>query len=228
MTQASTSLYSCNSHTVYLISLSNYFFVGECLVNSKIPLSLFTKLESRLRRYLQTKLDPSVSASNSNNPNNTTIVSDQLDILAGDEVLAATIESLQITEDPQVDAGNQEDGVEHDNSNPDSLEPGHKRNIKVFLYKYPETSSDDPTTNPRSIDTAQHDPSADSFYTLETFPTAAYQGLWESLEFDSAVKSSILAYITAIFKFSLLGLTERNEISFNRILLLHGPPGTGI
>ena len=151
-------------------------------------------------------------------------------LLQGDEVLAATIESLQITEDHDSD-----DFVDDHHSDSTDLdvviENTNKKSIKVYLYKYPDDTitSDTSVNKPRSFDLSD-DPdtvSTSSLYTLETFPTSTYTTLWESLQFDSTVKSSILAYITAIFKFSLLGLTRQDEISFNRILLLHGPPGTG-
>lgn len=146
-------------------------------------------------------------------------------LLRGDEVLAATIESLHITEDLaesyESDSGDLDAGID----NP----PSNKKIVKVYLYKYPETIIEESPTKTRSISFNDTDPetSTSSLYTLETFPSSPYTTLWDSLQFDSSVKSSILAYITAIFKFSLLGLTEQNEISFNRILLLHGPPGTG-
>jgi hypothetical protein len=155
-------------------------------------------------------------------------------LLQGDEVLAATIEALHITEDHQ-----DERPVEHDNNSDidlvvDSSASSNKKSIKVYLYKYPETAdanNGDGGGSPAKTRSFSLPPDLDSdtssLYTLETFPSSPYTTLWDSLQFDSAVKSSILAYITAIFKFSLLGLTEQDEISFNRILLLHGPPGTG-
>ncbi len=189
-------------------------------MSSKIPITLFSKLESRLRRHLRTTLPASLPT-------------DQLDLLQGDEVLAATIEALHITEDrsDQADPGDQSDSTDIDVviENPDSS----KKNIKIYLYKYPDNSdssdeSSQPPNKARSLNLdSDQDSSSSALYTLETFPSSPYTALWDSLQYDSTVKASILAYITAIFKFSLLGLTANNEISFNRILLLHGPPGTG-
>lgn len=212
-TQLQISDYSCNPK---YFTIQFIFFVGECLVNSKIPLNLFNKLESRLRRHLHSILPSPLPSS----------PSDQLALLQGDEVLAATIESLHITEDAVIEADGSGD-ISSDNNNIEQSMT--KKRIKVYLYKYPETENLTKPDNPtRSISLTDPDSdSTSSLYTLETFPSSSYTTLWDSLHFDSAVKSSILAYITAIFKFSLLGLTESNEISFNRILLLHGPPGTG-
>ena len=179
-------------------------------MNSKIPLNLFNKLETRLRRYLQSRLE-----SNPSVPVTSTCTQYTSELLADDEVLAATIESLHITEEGGGDEVFNDDTV------------NSRRNIKVYLYKYPEQQQQQQSTRTLDSSVDPSDPDASPFYSTETFPNAAYKGLWESLEFDSAVKSSVLSYITAIFKFSLAGLTEHNDISFNRILLLHGPPGTG-
>lgn len=175
-----------------------------------IPITLFPKLETRLRRHLQSKTSSSSSLS-------ALQIMDQLDLVRDDEVLAATIESLQIVED----------GGSEDKPSESSFDK-----IKVYLYKYPQDEEPGPNTSRKlniddPSDTSDSNSSSSSFYSLETFPNHSSQGLWESLQFDSSVKSSILAYLTAIFRFSILGLTEKNEISFNRILLLHGPPGTG-
>lgn len=204
-------------------------------------MSLFNKLESRLRKYLhgkplrETKID-----------------------LNGDEVLAATIESLNIVEEsteslnccqPQTDIVSsdidividnaQEDQQQEEQQQQQSYPQSEHRVLKIFLYKYPDneenedqanTNDSKPSSNPRTLINAKHHPPIDGeseFYSLETFPNSTYSGLWESLEFDSSIKSMLLAYVTAIFKFSLVGLTDAKEISFNRILLLHGPPGTG-
>lgn len=167
-----------------------------------------------MRRHLQSSISRPIPSA----------PSDQLALLRGDEVLTAAIESLHITEDQaescESDGGDLDAGIDN---------PSNKKCIKVYLYKFPETIIEDSPNKFRSISLADIDPetSTSSLYTLETFPSSPYTTLWDSLQFDSSVKSSILAYFTAIFKFSLLGLTEQNEISFNRILLLHGPPGTG-
>ena len=209
------------------------------MVNAKIPVSLFNKLEIRLRRFLQNHLPNLCNGIN----------------LEGDEVLAATIESLQITEEPIAKLSGFSDKIDNDNGYNDIKDTSgdidviieeasssslslssssyhnykQKQSIKVFLYKYPEESQSSTSTlsNNRTLETNPSEDSSSPFYSLETFPNSSCRGLWDSLEFDSNIKSSVLAYLTAIFRFSLLGLTQQNEISFNRILLLHGPPGTG-
>ena len=57
-------------------------------------------------------------------------------------------------------------------------------------------------------------------------PNTRVEGLWESLILEDGVKSNLLDYSTAALRFSDVGVDE-NIISVNRVLLMHGPPGTG-
>ena len=57
-------------------------------------------------------------------------------------------------------------------------------------------------------------------------PSVSLQGLWESLIYDTNVKEKLLSYIqTSLF------LAEKKVdpilVGVNRVVLLHGPPGTG-
>ncbi|XP_017677904.1 PREDICTED: pachytene checkpoint protein 2 homolog isoform X2 [Lepidothrix coronata] len=57
-------------------------------------------------------------------------------------------------------------------------------------------------------------------------PAAEFHGLWESLIYDSEVKANLLDYVTTTLLFSDKNV-DSNLISWNRVVLLHGPPGTG-
>ncbi|KAM4611178.1 pachytene checkpoint protein 2 homolog, partial [Discoglossus pictus] len=57
-------------------------------------------------------------------------------------------------------------------------------------------------------------------------PSADFHGLWESLVYDSEVKSNLLDYVTTTLLFSDKKV-DSNLIAWNRVVLLHGPPGTG-
>ncbi|NXV78338.1 PCH2 protein, partial [Atlantisia rogersi] len=57
-------------------------------------------------------------------------------------------------------------------------------------------------------------------------PAAEFHGLWESLIYDAEVKSHLLDYVTTTLLFSDKNV-DSNLISWNRVVLLHGPPGTG-
>ena len=57
-------------------------------------------------------------------------------------------------------------------------------------------------------------------------PAEEFHGLWESLLFDSDVKTQLLQYAATTLLFSDRGV-DNNIISWNKVVLLHGPPGTG-
>ncbi|TDH71218.1 uncharacterized protein CCR75_005999 [Bremia lactucae] len=57
-------------------------------------------------------------------------------------------------------------------------------------------------------------------------PATSLDGLWNSLIFDSAVKQNVLAYAMTAMVFSDLKVNPL-VIAWNRVVLLHGPPGTG-
>lgn len=57
-------------------------------------------------------------------------------------------------------------------------------------------------------------------------PSDDFHGMWESLIFDSDVKAQLINYAMTTLLFSDRGVNS-NIISWNRVILLHGPPGTG-
>ena len=64
-------------------------------------------------------------------------------------------------------------------------------------------------------------------YTEWSLPCVDFEGAWESLIFDDdEVKTRLLRYATAALLFGERGV-DAQLISWNRVVLLHGPPGTG-
>ncbi|XP_023131241.1 pachytene checkpoint protein 2 homolog isoform X2 [Amphiprion ocellaris] len=57
-------------------------------------------------------------------------------------------------------------------------------------------------------------------------PAAEFHGIWESLVYETGVKMQLLDYVTTTIYFSDKNV-DSNLISWNRVVLLHGPPGTG-
>ncbi|XP_049815219.1 pachytene checkpoint protein 2 homolog [Schistocerca nitens] len=57
-------------------------------------------------------------------------------------------------------------------------------------------------------------------------PTTEFAGVWESLVYDSAIKENLLNFVETTLLFSDSGV-DMNIIKWNRVVLLHGPPGTG-
>nr|CAD7406482.1 unnamed protein product [Timema poppensis] len=59
-----------------------------------------------------------------------------------------------------------------------------------------------------------------------TLPSAEFEGLWESLCLEPGLKEKLLSYVSTMLLLSDRGV-DSNIITCNRVVLLHGPPGTG-
>ncbi|KAK1294475.1 hypothetical protein QJS10_CPA16g00412 [Acorus calamus] len=57
-------------------------------------------------------------------------------------------------------------------------------------------------------------------------PAKEYDGLWESLIYETGLKQRLLRYAASALLFTEKGV-DPCLVSWNRIILLHGPPGTG-
>jgi Cdc6-like AAA superfamily ATPase len=57
-------------------------------------------------------------------------------------------------------------------------------------------------------------------------PNALLNNLWDSIIIDAAVKNRLLSYCSSSIQFSEARV-DTDIISWNRMILLHGPPGTG-
>ncbi|XP_033708616.1 pachytene checkpoint protein 2 homolog isoform X1 [Tursiops truncatus] len=57
-------------------------------------------------------------------------------------------------------------------------------------------------------------------------PAAEFHGLWDSLVYDVEIKSHLLDYVMTTLLFSDKNV-DSTLITWNRVVLLHGPPGTG-
>ena len=63
-------------------------------------------------------------------------------------------------------------------------------------------------------------------FQLRTLPALEFDGLWESLVYEEEVQPRLLRYVSTAMRFSAAGVDSR-VIAWNRVALLHGPPGTG-
>jgi len=57
-------------------------------------------------------------------------------------------------------------------------------------------------------------------------PAREYHGLWESLMYDNGIKNRLLEFSSTALRFAD-AMVDPNLIAWNRVVLLHGPPGTG-
>ncbi|XP_041455210.1 pachytene checkpoint protein 2 homolog isoform X1 [Lytechinus variegatus] len=91
-----------------------------------------------------------------------------------------------------------------------------KSKLKVSVFQLNEEG-------PAAEELEDEDLAAASHWLL---PAAEIEGMWETLIFDSSVKLQLLNYASTTLLFSDAKV-DANIISWNRVVLLHGPPGTG-
>ncbi|CBZ51024.1 cell division cycle protein, related [Neospora caninum Liverpool] len=91
--------------------------------------------------------------------------------------------------------------------------------VQVVVYylssERPETEMQDDGQE-EAVPACQHWP----------LPNADFHGLWDSLHYDTNVKKTLLQYASSAMLFSDHKVNDK-LINWNRLLLLHGPPGTG-
>ena len=59
-----------------------------------------------------------------------------------------------------------------------------------------------------------------------SLPHTNFHNMWDTLIYDTDIKENLLNYSSSMLKFSDKGINQ-DLISWNRVVLLHGPPGTG-
>ena len=60
---------------------------------------------------------------------------------------------------------------------------------------------------------------------LSILPNNQFEGLWEKLYYDEPIKQQLMDYAKTSLLFSMKGV-DPNIVSINRVVLLHGPPGS--
>ncbi|XP_063692353.1 pachytene checkpoint protein 2 homolog [Bolinopsis microptera] len=86
----------------------------------------------------------------------------------------------------------------------------------VYQLYHEEPGSEEIEQSGENITTAVH----------WLLPSAQFQGLWDNLIFDQDIKGNLLSYAKTTLLFSDAGV-DPNVITWNKVVLLHGPPGTG-
>ncbi|CAE6535110.1 unnamed protein product [Rhizoctonia solani] len=123
----------------------------------------------------------------------------------GDPVLGDNVELIHITE----------------SAAPTSELPISAANLLIHVYQ--------PTDGPIEDQFASGGDDDDEAIVVTTvceLPSRVWEGLWDTLIYDDNIKSRLLDYIYATLVFSDANI-DPNIVSWNRVVLLHGPPGTG-
>eukprot|EP01028_Stygiella_incarcerata_P002350 TRINITY_DN143_c2_g1_i1.p1 TRINITY_DN143_c2_g1~~TRINITY_DN143_c2_g1_i1.p1 ORF type:complete len:307 (+),score=90.77 TRINITY_DN143_c2_g1_i1:96-923(+) len=63
-------------------------------------------------------------------------------------------------------------------------------------------------------------------FSVVSMPSMSCEGIWETLEFDRKLKHHLMSYARTSMNFSRMDV-DCNIIGWNRLVLFHGPPGSG-
>ncbi|KAH7922893.1 AAA-domain-containing protein, partial [Leucogyrophana mollusca] len=118
--------------------------------------------------------------------------------------------------------------VEHiavsESSCPSTCLPLHQVSLQVHTYQPSETDTVEEYANGSAgRDEGGEDILAASVCEL---PCRTWEGLWDGLIYTDNIKLKLLDYIHATLVLSDANV-DFNLVSWNRVVLLHGPPGTG-
>ncbi|GAA5856603.1 hypothetical protein JCM8547_005885 [Rhodosporidiobolus lusitaniae] len=107
---------------------------------------------------------------------------------------------------------------------PTSAVPLDLVSLHLHVYQPPSTSRlTEFSTSPHADEDGDTDVPAASVLEL---PALSLEGVWDSLIYEGEVKEKLLSYIYSTMLFSDAAV-DFNIVTWNRVVLLHGPPGTG-
>ncbi|KAF8583975.1 P-loop containing nucleoside triphosphate hydrolase protein [Ramaria rubella] len=113
--------------------------------------------------------------------------------------------------------------VASESSCPIDILPISQAELMIHVYQPSEDDPSEEMTGAMGSDAQGEEVMAASVCDL---PSRALEGLWDSLIYPEGIKSKLLNYIYATLVFSDADV-DFNIVSWNRVVLLHGPPGTG-
>ncbi|KAI6003833.1 P-loop containing nucleoside triphosphate hydrolase protein [Pisolithus albus] len=123
-----------------------------------------------------------------------------------DSVLASSVERIAVAE----------------SSCPASSLPLDEVYLQIHAYQPSESDAVEEYANGTGNDGADQVHAA----SVCELPCKSWEGLWDSLYYPDNIKLKLLDYIHATFVLSDANI-DFNLVSWNRVVLLHGPPGTG-
>ncbi|KIY49562.1 AAA-domain-containing protein [Fistulina hepatica ATCC 64428] len=105
---------------------------------------------------------------------------------------------------------------------PERSLPVEDIDLEIHVYQPSDTQSFDEFSTATSPDDEDDTNAA----TVCELPNRSWEGLWDSLIYADGIKLNLLDYIYATLVLSDADI-NLNLVSWNRVILLHGPPGTG-
>lgn len=107
----------------------------------------------------------------------------------------------------------------------DGLDPAHEN---IANRSRDKNATDDDmfgdTADSREGSAAEEPPP--TLYSTVLLPSVQIEDVWETLILDPGIKQYLLEYISSGCLFSSRGV-DKNLVTWNRVALLHGPPGSG-
>lgn len=95
--------------------------------------------------------------------------------------------------------------------------------IQVHVYQPPSSDIIDEFS---AADPNADDPDDTTAASVSELPNRTLDGVWDTLIYPDNIKAKLLNYIYTTLLFSDAAV-DFNLVSWNRVVLLHGPPGTG-
>lgn len=92
----------------------------------------------------------------------------------------------------------------------------YQKRLHVYVYQLNEEGGEDDDEGEDGVVS----------YKEWQLPAADFEGSWDALWYESSIKKRLMQYASSALLFSDLGVNSQ-LISWNRVVLLHGPPGTG-
>ncbi|KAK4692857.1 pachytene checkpoint protein 2, partial [Phenoliferia sp. Uapishka_3] len=100
--------------------------------------------------------------------------------------------------------------------------------LQIHIYQpTPSGSSSNTTLTSSPTDGDEEDGDGGvAAATIAQLPNEELEGVWDSLVFEGGIKEGLLGYIYSTILFGDAAVNF-NIVTWNRVVLLHGPPGTG-
>ena len=100
--------------------------------------------------------------------------------------------------------------------------------VELSVHIYQPSTSSDPTSFAATTGENESDDEEDPVMaaTVLSLPSRSLDGLWDTLVYSEDIKPRLLSYIYTTLVFSDADV-DFNVVTWNRVVLLHGPPGTG-
>ncbi|PWN93079.1 AAA-domain-containing protein [Acaromyces ingoldii] len=139
------------------------------------------------------------------------------------------VEKIRLGESSESHEGRRGCSCAHHNS---KIAPRRRRisngeEVEFVVHVYQAAARDDidelSAADPEAGDVSGSDVMA---ATVMELPNMELEGVWESLIYEGDIKTRLLNYIYTTLVFSDADI-DFNIVSWNRLVLLHGPPGTG-